>query len=513
MEKRNRRGFAHYATLGLLGLGALGLTLLAGFMAAVMAPGALVKMFAVPIGLLGLLGLWVMPMRREAPDSLLNTLLLALAALINLWPAYIVYRFGGLPTVSPTKLAWLALLLLATFSILSCQGPMARLLTRCRAHPVLVSATLFLFAWRVVSSAAGSQPVAQVLSLGAEVVSYYLVFFIALAVLRDERDVFRLLITLVLVAIAQACLASYESVLKHTLFERFITLSGEDPLVLLDMLRQKFRDGNYRAQGTFEHPMVLAEFLAMMVPLAAALFFTRKEVLLRWASLGFIPLAVAMILASRSRSGIAVLVLAVLLVGLLKLLPRQTGGNEHKASLALLTSALLLPVLLTLGYYAMHEVSALIAGRTGNEVSSTLGRIVAMERGVPLVLNSPFFGYGNGMGAVKLGFFDGVRYNIDNYWLGVALDAGLPGLLAYGVVFLGAIFLGLGVYRRRLDRGGTLAGFITISLMMVIGTKTVLSIASGMTLAFILIAAIIVLGEPTEDLRRKQQDEPDSVVK
>ncbi|MET3132123.1 hypothetical protein AAKU55_002393 [Oxalobacteraceae bacterium GrIS 1.11] len=497
MKKYKRAGFqGSYWLVGLALLGGLFACALTGLMVAVIPPGTLIRLFAFPMVMLLLVALWMMPKRREAPDGLLNIILLVLVSLINLWPPYIIFRFGGMPTVNPTKLAWLAFMVLASFSILSCQVPMARLVARCKAHRILVSAIAFLFAWRIISSATGIQPLAQIATLVSEIVSCYFIFFLVLAVLRDEKDVFRMLVVLVIVAIAQACLASYESVVKHTLFARFITLGADDSAVMLDSLRGIFRDGHYRAQGTFEHSMVLAEFLAMIVPLAAAVFLTRREVLLRWAGLGFIPLAVAMIGASRSRSGMAVLLIAVLLVGVLRLIPREnTGGGQRSFSLVMIMAMLLAPLLLGVGYVAMQEMTSLIAGRTQTEAGSTMARVLMMQRGMPLLAASPFFGYGNGMGAVKLGFFDGVRYNIDNFFLGLALDAGIPGLVAFAVIFIGAIVLGLKVYRKRVDSAGTVAGFIVISLIMLLVTKTVLSITSGFTLAYILIAAMIVLGE------------------
>ena len=496
MGKQNRSGVhVNIVAAGLLVVGALFLCLLVGMMAAVMAPGVVVRLVAGPAAVMGLIGLWVMPKRRDAPDDLLNGMLLLLLVLINLWPTYVIYRFGGLPSINPTKLTWLAFLLLATFSILSCQQPMARLTARCRAHPVLISSALFLCAWRVISSATGIEPVGQVLSLASEIISCYLIFFIALAVLRDQRDVSRLLVALVAIAIVQASLASYEAAVKHTLFDRFLVLSAEDSAIMLDTLREKFRDGNYRAQGTFEHPMVLAEFMAMLAPVAAAVFLMRTTLLVRWISVAFIPMAFVVILSSRSRVGIAMLLAAVMMVGALMLLPRGRNVGQHKANLTLVTAALLLPLLLVGGYFAMQEMMSLIAGRSHGEANSTLSRVLMLERGVPLLQASPFFGYGNGMGAVKLGFFDGVRFNIDNYWLGLALDSGVPGLTGFLLVFLGAIWLGLRTYKRRTDNAGTAAGLMAISLLILLGCKTVLSISSGLTLGYILIAAIIVMAD------------------
>lgn len=495
--KRHKRGTFNgsYLLTGMLGMGLLFACLLAGLMAAVLPPGALLKITAIPIALCGLLLLWVMPKRNSAPDGALNLILLVLVALINIWPTYIIYRFGGLPSINPTKLAWLVFLLGGTLCMLSCKEPMERFVARCKAHPVIVSGIVSLMTWRVLSSMAGEEPISQVFGLGGELVSFYMVFFVALGVLRDKRDVFRLLAVLTVVGLLQAGLAGYESVVKHTLFARFITVSADDALTLQSVLMEKLREGRYRAQGTFEHPMVLAEFMAMMVPVAAAVFLTQKTVLLRWASMAFVPVAVAMIVASRSRSGIAVLLAALILVGILLLLPRGDNSKRQKADLMLLASVLLLPLVLLGGYFAAQEVFSLIAGRSQNEASSTMARVLMLERGIPLIASNPLFGYGNGLGVVKLGFFDGVRFNIDNYWLGLALDAGVPGLLAFLVSFISAILLGIQTYRRRTDSVGTAAGLIAISLVMLMGTKTVLSISSGFSLAYILIAAMIVLAD------------------
>lgn len=499
----------NYLVIGLLGLMGLLLCLFSGLMAAVMPPGTVVRLLFVPFAVMGLILLWMMPKRATAPDNFQNLLLAGLIVLINIWPTYIVYRFGGLPSVSPTKLMWLLLLGVAGINLFSSTVPIARLSRRCKAHPWLIFCVVFLFAWRVISSATGTQPLPQVLSLASETITCYAIFFVALATLRDEKDVFRLLALLLATAILQGGLASYESLVKHTLFDKFISVGSEDSATMIDMLREKFRDGRYRAQGTFEHPMVLAEFMAMTIPLAAVLFFSRKTGLWRWACAGFIPLAFGVIVFSRSRVGIAVLLAALLMVGGLLLLPRGKNAGRNSSSLSLVMAMFMLPVLLVAAYFALHEVSSLVAGRSAGEASSTMSRVLMLTRGVPLLEASPFFGYGNGMGAVKLGFFDGVRFNIDNYLLGVALDSGVPGLLAFIFIFAAGAWLGLRLYMQRADQAGLAAGFIAVSLVILLGCKTVLSIASGFTLAYVLIAAVIVLCEtPPADVARSAVDSP-----
>ncbi len=484
----------NYLATGLLGLGLLFICLLTGLMVAVVPPGVLLRLLILPFGLIGLLVLWMVPKRRTSPDDLQNLLLSGLIVLINIWPTYIVFRFGGMPSINPTKLMWVMLLCIAGVNLFSSSVPMSRLVARSKAHPWLVFGIVFLFAWRVISAAAGSQPVAQVFSLASETITCYVIFFIALAVLRDEKDVFRLFAILMAVAILQGLLASYESVVKHTLFDKFISVGSDDSATMVDMLRQKFRDGRYRAQGTFEHPMVLAEFMAMMIPLAAVLFFSKRTGLWRWICAGFIPLAVGVIVFSRSRVGIAVLLAALLMVGGLLLLPRGKKGR-NSGGLYLAMMMFMVPVLVVVAYFVLSEMSALVAGRSAGEASSTMSRVLMLQRGVPLLEASPIVGYGNGMGAIKLGFFDGVRFNIDNYWLGVALDSGVPGLLAFVFIFATAALYGLRLYKQRSDQAGLAAGAIAISLVILLGCKTVLSIASGFTLAYVLIAAVIVLGE------------------
>lgn len=486
--------------VGLLWVGVLFFCVIVGAFAAVMPAGTVARLGAFPILFAALLLLWAMPKRKESPDALLNGLLLILLALINLWPQYVFYRFGGLPAINPTKLAWLSFLLVSFFCVISCRQPVERLFRRCAAHPVLIGSVCFLMFWRIVSSLAGVEPIVQTWQLGSEIVTFYVIFFMALAVLRDEKDVFRLLAVLVVVAALQATLASYESVVKHTLFDKFISASQDDAATLQSALIEKFRGGHYRAQGTFEHPMVLAEFLAMMVPLAVAVFLRSKAFFLRCIAAGFVPLAVAMIVASRSRSGIAVLLAAVLLVGLLLMLPRKRFSGKSDSSSVLLIIAFLLPVLVAVAYFVGAEVLSLVAGRNQSEANSTMTRVLMFQKGIPLLLDSPLVGYGNGLGAIKLGFFDGVRYNIDSYFLSTALDAGVPGLLALVTVFGGSILLGLRSYTQREDAVGSSAGLIAVSIVMLLGVKSVLSITSGFTLGYVLIAALIVLRETPHEV-------------
>lgn len=485
------------AGLAMMGLGMLFLCLLLGLMAAVIPAGGLVRLLVVPGGVAALIAIWIMPKQQRAPGALLIFLLIGLIVTLHLWPPYVVKRFGGLPALSPIKLAWLGLLVMGGYWVLASRDMMQRLIERCRSHKLLVLLVPALLAWRVLSSALGEQPLPQVMTLLSDVISCYVFFFLALAILRDSGDVHKLVAVLVVVAAVQALLASYESVVRHTLFDKFISISDEDSAVQLDIIRQKFRDGRYRAQGTFEHPMVLAEFMGMMVPLAGAVFVTTATRWMRWVAAAFVPLAVLVIGASGSRSGFTVLMAGALLGGILWLMPRRqvNQGGAQKGVLLLAMIVLLLPVFLLVAYVALQEVMTLMAGRTASEASSSMARVMMMERGIPLVLDQPVFGYGGGLGAVKLGFFDGTRFNIDNYWLGLSLDAGVPGLLLAGAFWLGAIFYGLVLYYRYPDRHGTLAGLISVALAVLLICKSVLSITSGFTLAYALVAGMMVLGE------------------
>jgi len=480
------------------GLFWLGLTLLCGvlgFLAAAMTAGAVARLGAFPVVLGGLLLLWAMPKRNESPDALLNGLLLVLLTSIHLWPEYIFSRLGGLPAISPTKIAWLAFLSISLFFVLSCRQPMARLFSRCAAHRTFVGSVAFLMLWRIVTSLAGPEPLFQLWQLGSELLTFYLLFFLALAILRDERDVFRLLAVLVVVAAAQVLLASYEAFVQHTLFEKFISVGQQDPGTLQSILMDKFRGGHYRAQGTFTHPMVLAEFMAMMMPLAVAVFLGSKSLALRSIAAGLVPVAFVMIVSSRSRAGIAVVLISLLLLGLLAMIPRNRGTARNASSSGLLIAALVLPVLVAVTYFAGSELLTLVVGRNTSEANSTMTRMLMLQQGIPLLFDSPVLGYGNAMGAVKLGFFDGVRYNIDSYFLSTALDAGVPGITAFVMVFAGSALLGFRGYMRRNDLAGTASGLIAVSIMMLIGVKSVLSIPSGFSLAYVLIASLVVLRE------------------
>lgn len=491
----------HGLKIVVLSVAVLFICIIAGASAAILPAGTVARLSAFPILLVTLLLVWAMPKRVTAPDGYLNGMLLILLALINLWPQYVIYRIGGLPSISPIKIAWLVFILSSLFCVITCRPATERLLRRCAAHSPLIGFICFLAIWRIVCTLVSSEPVAQTWKLGSELLSFYFVFFMALAVLRDETDVYRLLAVLVIAASIQAILASYESVVQHTLFEKFMSVNEEDPSTLQSVLLEKFRGGHYRAQGTFDHPMVLAEFFAMMVPISVAVFLQNKNLTLRWLSAGLIPLAIAMIVASRSRSGIAVLLAAVLLVLLLLMLPRNSASNRQNATPKLLIIVFLLPVLVAVTYFAGAETLALIAGRNQNEVNSTMARVLMLEKGIPLIFESPILGYGNGLGAVKLGFFDGIRYNIDNYFLGIALDAGIPGLLSLVSVLGISITLGLKSYTQGLGNASRTSGLIAVSLVMLVGVKSVLSITSGFTMAYVLIAALIVLREKQQDTK------------
>jgi O-antigen ligase len=222
-----------------------------------------------------------------------------------------------------------------------------------------------------------------------------------------------------------------ETAIHRSIFERFQTLSEIDPLAAKQLLMAKMRGGSYRAQASFDHPILFAEFLAFMLPFAIASMFRGK---IQWAYLVAIGLILLGLVLSKSRT--AAVGALVGGIGAALLLLRQSVQAGRIGSWVYPAILIGSPIVIGAAFIAFNEIAAIAMGKTGAEASSTLSRFGMLVSGVKLALSSPLLGYGIGLGARELNFQNGSGViTLDNYYLLLTLDSGIPALLAFAACY------------------------------------------------------------------------------
>lgn len=100
-------------------------------------------------------------------------------------------------------------------------------------------------------------------------------YFLARCLIRDPKDVMYAIRVMVLISIVLACFMTFEKLTRHNLFSVF----GAVPEVTVE------RDGRFRCQGPFTHPIHAGNYGATLMPLCIGLWFFGWK---RFAVAGFI---------------------------------------------------------------------------------------------------------------------------------------------------------------------------------------------------------------------------------
>lgn len=472
----------------------LGISLVAFLVGALtgLDPGISVRLMAIFLGPMFLIIAWMAPKVQGDNNRWLNLLLLWITFLALFWPAYIFFSVRGLPSLDPKRLLLILLTLVWLFQVMTSPVLAERFRRRLRLGGVPVLLLLTYMIWRLLSAFASNYPVMALIQLFWEVIYYYMIFFAAITAIRDFSDVRGLVMLLLVGSLVIVGLSGVEYVVGHNLFAKLTPVNAEYAAAQAASLEDKIRAGGYRLQATFDHPMLFAEFLVFMLPIMAFGALKAARPIARMIFLVGMPLMFGAILLSGTRSAISsggAILFLTLTIFLLR------NVQSSKLSLKSFFSVMALLALVSVPLASVTVISQLVEGRNAGERGSSVGRLMQVQLAVPKIQSHPLLGYGVGLGNSELGFkASRGRYSVDNYYLTLALDSGLPG----AILFLGsmAAFAWLGV--RTFFRDGPeelrfLSGMLGLSVLGVMVVKSVLSVDRNFLFLFLAFAFLVVL--------------------
>ena len=469
-----------------------------GLLSAVVAPGLLIRILVIPGGL-GFLVLCWMLRRNDAslPGRGLFILLMTTVCLSVLWPRYIFFSLGG-PHVNPQTLSVFATL--ATITFWATYSPsFGQRLNRVFFNSGGVGPLVLLwFCWRLFASILGEFPLLSVSDYVRDLVYVSSFFLIGCAIATYEHGTKWVLRTIVASSLLVATAGLIEAFMQRNYFVQFA--SGGDSQAVADALKtiafDKTRDGVFRAQSTFDHPIVFAQFIAAVVPLAVFIAFFERSLI--WRLIGFlvVPIGVFAIIKSGSRSGVVSLAVALTFAGAFIWLRSITSKGFWKV-LALAA----LPVLtvgIVIGYLVVQE---LIIGRSNSEAGSSSVRLKMVWDSVSALYESPLWGFGHGMALLKAGVISGHTgvATLDSLLLTIALDSGYFGLSLFLIaIVVFTIKSSFAAVKLRSEEGARV-GMLAASVLALIATFAGLSIVNNMTLLWLLIAIALPSFQKTKN--------------
>lgn len=451
----------------------------------------------------GLLAIGMLPLPVHLDGGRLFTVFVFLFALYFLWPQGAFIASLKLPVKHPQKIAFLLFFLVWFFAVFKVASIRQRLLERAAMAKPLIAAVAAVITLSLLSCSTSIAPLFSLYRWAQETVWVVSIFFIALSLPRTLTQVHAALAALSCAALLNAAFALPETLRRKNLFERFNNLEAIDPVTAQAILEAKFRGGGYRAQATFDHPLLFAEFMLVVAPLACVVFVMAFR---RWKPvLVLAPLYLFGVLSTRSRVTLVVAGITLLfaLIAWLVRLLRQSQRNL----VPLIQTVFALPALLAMLAAAAFLGSELVAGRNTDEFLSSLARLEMLRESWPLIQAEPWLGYGHGAGGFVLGFADSSgMMTLDNYFLAVVLDNGMPTLIALLAALLLSFRKALGMVTASDAQVRRLGLAFAASLLTVILIKLVLGTGLNNGLMYLLMALPYVVSHIVEPTRSRKAE-------
>ncbi|MCZ4313847.1 O-antigen ligase family protein [Comamonadaceae bacterium G21597-S1] len=461
-----------------------------GLGAAIFPTGFMARLAIIVFGSVSILLAWAFRSPKNAfPESLIFTGLLLLTALSILWPRYIYLHYPGLPSISAFTFSTMAALYTVVVLLIYSPGFSQRVSHQVASSRWLVMLASLWLSWRLLASLLGDQPAYSVVIYVRELIyltSYLLFGYCLCSIDGGQKWLMRII---VLCALVTGALGVAEALTQHNMFVGFASAGDNAELEgnLANIALEKFRGGQYRAQATFNHPIVFAQYIAAAVPIVVYSILRETSKVWRLLAILTLPIAFAAIVQSASRAGIVSVAAAIASIGIVLWLRAITHGKVSRAFAILMVPAMIGAI--GIGYYLLEELAL---GRTAQEAGSTNIRLDMLRLGIAALQDSPLWGFGQGMAVTKAGFSNSAGVStIDNYFLSLAIDSGYVGLGLLIILIIAFFIKGIRFSVAESGPEGLFVGACVASVAAIAVTFTILSIPNNMTMFWLLITATI----------------------
>jgi hypothetical protein len=416
--------------------------LVLGAAASIFPLGAILKLTL--IGGFGLAVIFAWQLRSERwrpPGTWFRALLLLTLVFSIVWPRYIYLHVGG-ASVNPQTIS-LFITLAAGAAALILSPELGRMISALNIFKHNFGKLMLAWIiWRLISSGFGAFPIDSMYLVLREIVyslGFLLVGVLLLSSQEGERAALRVILVCSWVVILYGLI---EAAAQRNFFTQFASGGDNDAAAeaIRSLIVEKVRGGRYRAQSVFSHPIVFSQYVAAALPMACVSVLKERNAGWRFAGALLVPVGLAAIALSGSRSGLLSL-FSVAAFLIFSLWIRAIFGKSTSRTLALI----MLPIVIVGAGLVGFALQDLVAGRSRVEAGSTESRQVMVSLGVKALQDRPLLGFGDGQALAKAGLTDSSGHaSIDSYLLTVAIESGYVGLFFFVVAFLSFLQLCIG---------------------------------------------------------------------
>lgn len=479
-----------------------------GFLFALGTTFILVQLVA-PLALMGVLIIMLLPDSGKTHLRPQEYLLYAFLIGMFCWPDYIAIAVPGLPWITVMRLTTIPLAIVFLLNLSQSRAYRGRIMEVARASSGVWAYVVAITLLAALSVAFSDKLTMSMNRLVVFLLSNTLMYFVALDVLARPGRIVKVGYIIWFSAMFVCLLGIpewyYRSLPWIGHIPSFLKI---DPEMLQQITAPKARaaTGIYRVQSRFTTPLGLAEFLVMATPFVIHFMVLGRSFWIRIAAGASLPLIVFIVYCTDTRLGILGLLLSAVIYLLGWGVLRWRSDRRSLFGPAVVMSYPVIFLLFVLSTFFLGRVRGLVWGN-GPQQASNLARQEQIMNGIPMVLQKPW-GHGISRAAETLGFRgeDGIL-TIDSYYLSVALELGILGLILFCTLFILSLISGAkqAIYQFDEDTSFIIPVFISLANFVVI--KTILSQQENHPFAFLMLGAMTCL---CFAIRKHRQDLSDA---
>lgn len=494
---QTRSPFAAFAwVLIWLGL-AVGAGVGYGYMAAV-GPFYFLPVMTAGIAAALLLLVLMLPKPRTIPVQTIYNLYFFTIAFHILIPEYFALFLPGLPWMNPMRITAITLTLLIGYLISSrpdFQSDVSLIVTR--YWLIFFGGIANVLVGALVLPLMGGS--VAILPSALFDVMIYVAFVLGGAYLYwkvGRKALYRFTLIMVVAAVVLLAIGTLERGLQMLPWRPLIPggFGGADAFLISEILSSKFRNGLYRVQAIFSHPLLFAEYLAITTPILIAVFFWTKSNALKMLMLPIYIYAVyaALVFPSARLSLVALVAAHCTMVSLLLLYTRRhTGQRNILASVGLLSIPGLAVVLSVLLLFSRRAQIMIFGGP--EHAGSNESRGTQWENAFSAFPQSPVFGFGYSQATRVAGVPGrmGESTVLDSWYINILMDSGAIGAALYVSAFVAATYRAFQL--SVLMKGRDAALMMALASMMIakMTINSVLSLTHNQVLLFFAYGIVI----------------------
>lgn len=322
------------------------------------------------------------------------------------------------------------------------------------------------------------------------------IFFATVTTFRNKRAIALMFYLTIPIVCYYVGMAFFQSSVEANLFGKYLPdwmIGGGEAIV--NVMRPIYRNGLYRVNGISITSLEFAELFVYMTPFLLYYIVEHKSFLLKILATILLALAFIGILQTGSRLGNVGLLFGAMTYVMIWSLRQWLRDGRNIIGPAIVT----LYAAGVASFFAILAISTRIRGMIfgdSSTASSSNARLDQLTDGLPIIATNPLFGFGIGQGADKLNYRSpsGVL-TIDSYWLSVAIETGLTGLICF-LLFFGSLIwyaVKLYIYDQEFNSearyGAALASAIACFLLI----KLVLSQTFNNTVIYFIAATTLII--------------------